>query len=289
MEDNKKLLDSLYRGMRASFDVDEQIAECERKLKERKSYRDVEESGVWDVHDPNFVVDHPDIFLANHISELKAGSVASRFLLDYIDTNLLSDVKTVEDLSPVEEDLLMMLCNVVMPTIFCGDVVPPLTCLELYLCCHNAGKPQLSFVSEWIYKAFQEYYVQNESNTKQTDLVKLLGLKNKSKTTPFTARRTADLHDILSNIIHSYRIIGKLSVDNAIEKTKKLYAMESLTLRKVYYKHKIFFTKWEEDIIELGYKEADLSDSGALVSQWRLHLAWASNTDTSTSYPNPTE
>jgi hypothetical protein len=245
--------------MRESFDVDEQIVGCGRDLKERKSYRNLEEQAGYVVHDSNFVVDHPDLFLADHISGLKAGRDRSRFLLDYIDTNLLPDGKTIEDLSPAEEDILALLSGVAMPTIFDGDAVPPLACLELYICCHKANKPQLPFVSDWIQNAFVEFFDSNIRH-KPKDLASLFGLKHEKRTTPFTAYEIADQHYRLAYLVHAYRIIGNLKVEDAVIKTIKLYSIDNDYLRKVYYEHKVLFSKWESDFIELGYQETDLPD-----------------------------
>lgn len=225
--DNLKLLEALHSRMRGHYEIDRRLAEGNE--------------------------------------ELKLQIESTRFILDYIDTHLLPNGKSCADLTSEEADILTLLCGTVEPCVFLNDVVPPLTCLELYICCHEASKPQLPFVSNWIHKGFFEYYL-SHNNMTPINLENCLSLKCDKRSTPFSLRYTNDLHYRLSFLIHAYRVIGRLTIPKATKKAleegnviKQRAMCGEDYFKGVYNEYRRVFAKlWERDFVASGYTKADL-------------------------------
>lgn len=166
----------------------------------------------------------------------------------YIENHLLPIGISNDDLSPGEIHIFELLI-VARKNIMNKIEHDALLLMELYICCHGEGKPQLSFVSNWLYRGLLEYH---SSRGECDGLERLLGLKLNKRHTPFTKHSIKSRHYDLAFKIHFLRVIGGLSVTTAINKIIGIEtcAMDFQSLKDIYYKQKDQFDAWKELLTE---------------------------------------
>jgi hypothetical protein len=186
-----------------------------------------------------------------------------REIQEFINTHLLPLGKAHDEISPLEVHIFDLLI-IARQNFKNNRDRDPLILMELYLCCHEANKPQLSFVSDWLYRGMLEYH----SLKGKDDLARELGLKFKTRHTPFTHHEIKARQWSLAFKIHFLHCLGGLSVVDAINKVTEFYAMDFQSLKDLYYKYKSEFKGWEEELRE--YQAADKTRVEAKLSTWGL-------------------
>lgn len=121
-------------------------------------------------------------------------------------------------------------------------LVPPLMILETFLLTHEAGHQQFEFVLDWLHSGLLEYH----STRGDVSLEHALGLKHRTRTTPFSQAATKALHQELAIKMHFLHTVGKLTVEESAQKIGDTsLAKEAGHLRNIYYKHQHLFPQWD--------------------------------------------